>query len=138
DLAKSLQKFATRQLDHGVVDRLLACVAYIQGDPDDNETYEKVGRELSRIERERGTRGNRLFYLATPPAAFAPIGCRLGASGLAGEESGAWRRVIIEKPFGSDLWSARALNQQLLAVLQEHQIYRIDHYLGKETVQNIL
>src|SRR5207248_11354850 len=67
-----------------------------------------------------------------------PIGCNLGESGLAREEDGAWRRVIIEKPFGTDLASARALNRKLLSVLKEDQIYRIDHYLGKETVQNIL
>src|SRR4029077_4654771 len=138
DLAKSLQKFATRQLDHGVVDRLLACLAYTQGDPDDNETYDKVGRERAPLERERGTKGNRLFYLATPPAGFAPIGCHLGQSGLARQKNGAWRRLIIEKPFGTDLASARELNQKLLGILKEDQIFRIDHYLGKETVQNIM
>jgi glucose-6-phosphate 1-dehydrogenase len=138
DLEKSLPKFATRQVDEAVVKRLLACVAYVQGAPDDPRTFEKIGRELERIERERVTKGNRLFYLATPPAVFAPIGCHLGESGLARETNGAWRRVIIEKPFGTDLATARALNQNLLNVLKEHQIFRIDHYLGKETVQNIL
>ncbi len=138
DLAASLPKFATRDIDQRAVKRVLGCVAYVQGDPDDNETYRKIGHELERIERERGTRGNRLFYLATPPAGFAPIGCHLGESGLAREENGAWRRVVIEKPFGTDLASARALNQKLLGILNEHQIFRIDHYLGKETVQNIM
>ena len=138
DLAKSLPKFATRQIDQSVVKRVLACVAYVQGDPDDDATYKKIGQELARIERERGTKGNRLFYLATPPAGFAPIGSHLGQSGLAKKENGAWRRVVIEKPFGTDLASARALNQKLLGVLGEDQIFRIDHYLGKETVQNIL
>ena len=117
---------------------MLGCVAYVQGDPDDDETYKKLGRELERIERERGTKGNRLFYLATPPAGFAPIGRHLGESGLAREDNGAWRRVVIEKPFGTDLASARALNQKLLGILKEDQIFRIDHYLGKETVQNIM
>jgi glucose-6-phosphate 1-dehydrogenase len=138
DLAKTLPKFATRQIDESVVKRVLGCVAYVQGDPDDADTYRKIGRELDRIERERGTKGNRLFYLATPPAGFAPIGCHLGQSGLAREENGAWRRVVIEKPFGTDLASARALNQELLGILKEDQIFRIDHYLGKETVQNIM
>jgi len=138
DLAKSLPKFATRKIDDAVVKKLLACVAYVQGEPDDPQTYEKIGRELDRIERERKTRGNRLFYLATPPAAFTPIGTHLGQSGLAREEDGAWRRIIIEKPFGTDLASAQALNQKLLGILKEDQIFRIDHYLGKETVQNIL
>src|SRR5262249_10279315 len=82
--------------------------------------------------------GTRLFYLATPPSAFAPISRHLGRSGIAREEDGAWRRLIVEKPFGTDLASAQALNRELLGLLEEHQIYRIDHYLGKETVQNIL
>jgi glucose-6-phosphate 1-dehydrogenase len=138
DLEKTLPKFATRQIDQSAVKKLLACVAYVQGEPGDPRTYEKIGHELERIERERGMKGNRLFYLATPPAAFAPIGCHLGESGLAREENGAWRRIIIEKPFGTDLASAKALNQKLLGLVKEDQIYRIDHYLGKETVQNIL
>ena len=138
DLAKSLPKFATRSIDERVVKQLLGCVAYIQGDPEDEATYKKLGEELARIERERGTKGNRLFYLATPPAGFAPIGIHLGRSGLARQDNGAWRRIIIEKPFGTDLASAQALNQKLLGILKEDQIFRIDHYLGKETVQNIL
>jgi glucose-6-phosphate 1-dehydrogenase len=138
DLAKSLPKFATRNVDNAIVKKLLDCVAYVQGEPDDPQTYQKLGRELSRIESERQTKGNRLFYLATPPAAFVPIGTRLGESGLAREDNGAWRRIIIEKPFGTDLASARTLNQKLLSLLKEDQIFRIDHYLGKETVQNIL
>ncbi|HEX4043117.1 MAG TPA: glucose-6-phosphate dehydrogenase [Xanthobacteraceae bacterium] len=138
DLNNSLPKFATQSINQSVVQRLLGCVAYVQGEPDDNATYEKLKRELDRIERERGTKGNRLFYLATPPAGFAPIGCHLGESGLAREANGAWRRLVVEKPFGTDLASARALNRKLLSVLEEHQIFRIDHYLGKETVQNIM
>ncbi len=138
DLAKSLPKFATRKIDNAVVEKLLACVAYVQGGPDDPQTYDKIAQELARIERERKTGGNRLFYLATPPAGFVPIGCHLGESGLAREADGAWRRIIIEKPFGTDLASARALNRKLLGILKEDQIFRIDHYLGKETVQNIL
>jgi glucose-6-phosphate 1-dehydrogenase len=144
DLAKSLPQFAGRPIDQKVLKHVLGCVAYVQGEPDDDATYVKIRQELARIERERATRGNRLFYLATPPAGFAPIGCHLGESGLA-RENGAgaggaspWRRVIIEKPFGTDLASAHALNQKLLGILKEDQIFRIDHYLGKETVQNIM
>jgi glucose-6-phosphate 1-dehydrogenase len=137
DLAKSLPQFANRSIDQNVLNQVLGCVGYVQGDPDDESTYANIERELTRVERERATQGNRLFYLATPPAGFAPIGCHLGQSGLA-RENGAWRRVIIEKPFGTDLASAHALNQKLLSVLKEHQIFRIDHYLGKETVQNIM
>jgi glucose-6-phosphate 1-dehydrogenase len=137
DLAKSLPQFANRSIDQNVLNQVLGCVGYVQGDPDDESTYANIERELTRVERERATQGNRLFYLATPPAGFAPIGCHLGQSGLA-RENGAWRRVIVEKPFGTDLASAHALNQKLLSVLKEHQIFRIDHYLGKETVQNIM
>ena len=137
DLAKSLPQFANRSIDQNVLNQVLGCVGYVQGDPDDESTYANIDRELTRVERERATQGNRLFYLATPPAGFAPIGRHLGQSGLA-RENGAWRRVIIEKPFGTDLASAHALNQKLLSVLKEHQIFRIDHYLGKETVQNIM
>ncbi|HEY1981599.1 MAG TPA: glucose-6-phosphate dehydrogenase [Xanthobacteraceae bacterium] len=138
DLAKTLPKFATRKIDESVVKRVLGCVGYVQGDPEEEATYQRIGKELERIERDRGTKGNRLFYLATPPAAFAPIGFHLGQSRLACEENGAWRRVVIEKPFGTDLASARDLNKKLLGILKEDQIFRIDHYLGKETVQNIL
>jgi glucose-6-phosphate 1-dehydrogenase len=137
-LGMALREFATRPVDNATADRLLACVTYVQGNPDDPQTYERLRQELERVETARPTRGNRLFYLATPPTAFGPIGCRIGRSGLAREEDGAWRRLIVEKPFGTDLRSARALNHDLLQLFDEHQIYRIDHYLGKETVQNIL
>jgi len=142
DLARSLPQFAGRPIDQKVLKQLLSCVAYVQGEPDDDSTYDKIGRELTRIERERDTRGNRLFYLATPPAGFVPIGCHLGQSGLARENGSGkghpWRRIIIEKPFGTDIASAHEVNRKLLGILKEDQIYRIDHYLGKETVQNIM
>jgi glucose-6-phosphate 1-dehydrogenase len=137
-LGATLRQFATRPVDDVVADRLLACVSYVRGAADDPETYERLRQELERVESVRSTRGNRLFYLATPPGAFGSIGCHLGRSGLTREKNGAWRRLIVEKPYGSDLRSASALNHDLLQVLDEHQIYRIDHYLGKETVQNIL
>ena len=138
DLVRGLRHFATVKIENEVVDRLLSCVGYVSGDADDSATYQKLEQVLARIERERDTHRNRLFYLATPPTAFAPIGRHLGQTGLAREENGAWRRLIVEKPFGIDLASAQALNRELLELLEEHQIYRIDHYLGKETVQNIL
>ena len=93
---------------------------------------------LEKLEANRSTGGNRLFYLATPPVAFAPIAKQLGRAGMLKEENGAWRRLMVEKPFGTDLASAKALNEELLTILEEHQICRIDHYLGKETVQNML
>jgi glucose-6-phosphate 1-dehydrogenase len=138
NLRKSLTQFATRPVDEKIADRLFARVSFVPGAADDAQTYERLRVELEKIEGANVTGGNRLFYLATPPVAFTPIGRHLGQSGLAREENGAWRRVIIEKPFGTDLASAQALNRTLLEVLEEHQIYRIDHYLGKETVQNLL
>ncbi|MDC7786952.1 glucose-6-phosphate dehydrogenase [Rhodoplanes sp. TEM] len=137
-LRDALGKFATRKVEPDVVERLLACVTYVQGGPEDDASFDRLGERLRQIEARRGTRGNRLFYLATPPTAFAPIARALGRTGLAAEENGAWRRLIVEKPFGTDLASAQALNRELLAVFEEHQIFRIDHYLGKETVQNIM
>jgi glucose-6-phosphate 1-dehydrogenase len=138
ELAQALRQFAVRNVDDKTVTQLLSCATYVNGGADDPSTYERLDQELTRVERACGTGGNRLFYLATPPGAFAPISCHLGQSGIAREENGAWRRLIIEKPFGTSLASAQALNRKLLELLDEHQIYRIDHYLGKETVQNIM
>jgi len=110
---------------------------YVRGDFDNTDTYKAVGAKLKEVQQTHKTGGNVLFYLAVPPAMFGPVAKSLGETGLASEEHG-WRRVIVEKPFGTDLPSAKALNRELLSVLKEEQIYRIDHYLGKETVQNIL
>ena len=97
-----------------------------------------MSKQLDKLETSSARPGgNRLFYLATPPNAFAPISKRLGRTGML-KENGAWRRLVVEKPFGTDLASAKALNDELLQIADEQQIYRIDHYLGKETVQNIL
>ena len=108
------------------------------GEFDNPATYKKLADALSESETKFGTSGNAVFYLSVQPDYFATIAKRLSESGLLREENGRWRRVIIEKPFGHDLDSARKLNSQLTSVLQEHQIYRIDHYLGKETAQNLL
>lgn len=101
------------------------------------ESYQRLKDVLARVDEERGTAGNYLYYLATPPSFFGEIPRQLEQVGLT-RQVGGWRRVVVEKPFGRDLDSARALNRELLEVLNESQIYRIDHYLGKETVQNIL
>ena len=111
---------------------------YLQGDFDDPSAYEKLAQLLAKTDQAQKTGGNYLFYLATPPQAFATIPQSLSRAGLLKETNGPWRRVIIEKPFGTDLRSAQDLNGKLLSVLAESQIYRIDHYLGKETVQNIM
>ncbi|MDX6805657.1 glucose-6-phosphate dehydrogenase [Terrihabitans rhizophilus] len=138
DMRAALAQFGTQKVDRQVADRLLACIQFVYGDLNDDKTYGDLKRALEAIEGVRGTGGNRLFYCATPPTMFAPIAEHLAAAGLTQEENGAWRRVIVEKPFGTDLASAQALNRKLLAVLKEDQIFRMDHYLGKETVQNIL
>jgi glucose-6-phosphate 1-dehydrogenase len=117
---------------------LLQRVHYHAGDVSDRKTYEQVAERLAEIDEKYGTEGNHLYYLAVAPNLFGPEVQHLGAVGLAAETEGRWRRVIIEKPFGRDLDSARDLNRQLSQVLTERQTYRIDHYLGKETVQNIL
>ena len=113
-------------------------LGYLKGDFGDSGTFTKLREQLSAIDTERHTEGNYLFYLATAPKFFAPIVQQLGKSGLSKQENGQWRRVVIEKPFGQDLDSAKALNRDIKSVLPENQIYRIDHYLGKETVQNIM
>jgi glucose-6-phosphate 1-dehydrogenase len=117
--------------------RFAANLFYVPGDPNDPALHERLERCLARLEGERGETANRLFYCATPPSLYDDIVERLGATGLAAERGG-WRRIIVEKPFGRDRASAEALNRQLTGVFREEQIYRIDHYLGKETVQNIL
>jgi glucose-6-phosphate 1-dehydrogenase len=115
-------------------------VQYFATEFDDDEGYEKLKAYLAGLDSRFNTQGNRLFYLAVAPEFFADITHRLGAHGMAKPAEGEkhWVRVIIEKPFGTDLESARELNDAVNAVLHEDQIFRIDHYLGKETVQNIL
>ena len=137
DLMKGLRKFATRPVDEAIAKRLLECVTAIEADPREPASFDKMRQHLDELECARDTGGNRLFYLATPPNAFLPISRELGRTGML-RENGMWRRLVVEKPFGTDLASARALNSALLQLVDEHQIYRIDHYLGKETVQNIL
>jgi glucose-6-phosphate 1-dehydrogenase len=111
---------------------------YMRGEFQDKAVYPQLKELLETVNKDHLTHGNYFFYLATAPSFFGPIVEQLAAAGLMEEKNSHWRRVIIEKPFGHDLESARALNKQLLQVADEKQIYRIDHYLGKETVQNIL
>jgi glucose-6-phosphate 1-dehydrogenase len=110
---------------------------------DDPEDYGRLAQLLEQLDRDRGTRGNHIFYLATPPSFYGPIADQLARAGLAhrsreGEGRQGWSRIIVEKPFGHNLQSALALNRELNKAFRENQIYRIDHYLGKETVQNIM
>ena len=111
---------------------------YERGDFANPETFTKLRERLAAVDADLHTEGNYLFYLATAPKFFSQIVRQLGAAELARQEDGHWRRVVIEKPFGHDLDSAQVLNREIKTVLQENQIYRIDHYLGKETVQNIM
>jgi glucose-6-phosphate 1-dehydrogenase len=112
-------------------------ITYIAGDYGDPDTYRRLGARLEELDAEQGSGGNRLHYLAVPPQVYVPVVRQLGQADLCRSERG-WVRMIVEKPFGHDLASARALNDDLHAVLDEEQNFRIDHYLGKETVQNLL
>ena len=134
----ALAEFATGGVEAKTVDALLRHCCYVRGDFDDPAAYDQLKQQLTDLGRSAATGGNALFYLATPPDAFAHVARQLGEAGLADEDSVRWRRLIIEKPFGVDVKSACALNADLLRFFAEHQIYRIDHYLGKETVQNIM
>jgi glucose-6-phosphate 1-dehydrogenase len=113
-------------------------MSYVPGDLNNPETYGRLGEHLAGLDKTSGTAGNRLFYLAVADRFFGPTIAALGVANLTAECGGQWRRVIIEKPFGHDLASAKALNAEILKTLRERQIYRIDHFLGKETVQNIM
>ena len=111
---------------------------YARGDFADPDAFKTLSERLGELDTSYNTQKNYLFYLATAPRFFAPIVQQLGKVGLSRQENGCWRRIVIEKPFGHDLESAQALNREIKTVLDENQIYRIDHYLGKETVQNIM
>lgn len=127
-------------IDRTMLDTFLQGLYYTPGNFDDPQTFARLRELLTQIDQERGTAGNYIFYLATPPSFFPIIVQQLGQAGLVtpnATETG-WRRIVIEKPFGRDLQTARELNRVVHSVFNEAQVYRIDHYLGKETVQNIL
>ncbi|HEX4964077.1 MAG TPA: glucose-6-phosphate dehydrogenase [Thermoanaerobaculia bacterium] len=135
---EDLRHFATMEVDDDKAGWLTKRLRYVAGDLEDMATFHRLAETLAKLDEELGTAGNYLFYMAVPPKLFCDYIQRLGEAGLTREEEGKWRRVIIEKPFGHDLESARKLNQEIREVLAEKQIFRIDHYLGKETVQNIM
>lgn len=137
-LSRDIHEFATVPVCDRLWQQFEERIYYISGEFQDAKTYHQLQDLLTQVDSDCGTQGNYLFYLATASNFFCDIITQLGSVGLAGENDKQWRRVIIEKPFGHDLNSARKLNQQIASVLKENQIYRIDHYLGKETVQNIL
>lgn len=137
-MGQKLQSFATSAVDDDLREWLLRRIYYVSGEFNEAGTYNRLAQTLAEVDKNHNTHGNYFFYLATSPVFFGEIAERLGASDLACEKDGHWRRVVFEKPFGNDLESAKALNRQVRKVLGENQIFRIDHYLGKETVQNIL
>ena len=134
---KSGGEFEIEHIDDTVWRWLTDRMSYLQGDLTDPNLYRRLGEQLGELDRQ-GTAGNHLFYLAVADRFFSVVISHLGTAGLTTETDDQWRRVVVEKPFGHDLASAKALNADILRVLQEHQIYRIDHFLGKETVQNVL
>jgi glucose-6-phosphate 1-dehydrogenase len=127
-----------KRVDEAVWESFAKGLFYVPGNINDTECYQKLSTLLDEIDRERGTAGNRVFYLSTAPELYSEAIQQIGAADLARPKDGSWVRIIIEKPFGQDLESARRLNQEVAAVFDEEQVYRIDHYLGKETVQNLL
>jgi glucose-6-phosphate 1-dehydrogenase len=135
---EDIKKFSTSGFDPICWDWFAQRLYYHPGDFSDSQAYQKLGELLAGVDKEQSTPGNRLFYLATSPTFFPVVVRQLGAAGLTNSENGGWKRVVIEKPFGQDLPSAVSLNREVGQVLREDQTYRIDHYLGKETVQNIL
>jgi glucose-6-phosphate 1-dehydrogenase len=138
DFGISLRESGNGNVVHDDLNWLAQRLYHLKGEFNDPATYRALASLLAKTDKMHRTGGNCLFYLATPPQVFGPIVQQLGDAGLVHEEQRRWRRVIVEKPFGHDLPSAQALNRSILSVLAESQVYRIDHYLGKETVQNIL
>src|SRR5579863_7788801 len=145
-LTQMMQEFASKgggefEVDHideaawrWLTDRM----TYLQGDLNDPGAFQRLGKHLADLDKSNGTAGNHLFYLAVADRFFSLAVAGLGAAGLVTEKDGQWRRVVVEKPFGHDLASAKTLNAEILKTLKEQQIYRMDHFLGKETVQNIM
>ncbi|HTR64710.1 MAG TPA: glucose-6-phosphate dehydrogenase [Terriglobales bacterium] len=137
-VSNDMKEFATEEVKSDLWEWFLRRIHYVTAEFNDKSVYPKLKDLLEQIDKDHSTHGNYFFYLATGPDFFGPIVEQLSAAGLMEENNQHWRRVIIEKPFGHDIDSARTLNKQLLRFATEKQIYRIDHYLGKETVQNIL
>ena len=133
-----LRQFATGHIDPDIWHWFARRMYYVRGDIGEPDGFQRLKETLLDVDQEHGTRGNYLYYLATAPNFFSTCIHQVGDLGLTAEDNGQWRRVIIEKPFGRDHESARALNADVQQVLAESQIYRIDHYHGKETVQNNL
>src|SRR6266566_2800787 len=138
ELEKTTKQFSRQDLREDIWKTFSQSLFYHQSEFEDESGYQSLVQRLGKVDEERGTRGNRLFYLAAAPEKFEPILKNLKAAGLNKAKEGSWARVIIEKPFGRDLASAQELNRIVSNAFAENQTYRIDHFLGKETAQNIL
>ncbi|CAO1651684.1 glucose-6-phosphate dehydrogenase [Salinibacterium sp. NSLL150] len=134
----AVKQYARTPFDEDVWKQLAQGIRFVQGEFDDAAAFERLKDTLSDLDSERGTMGNHAFYLSIPPKSFPQVTEQLRNSGLAEQRDGQWSRVVIEKPFGSDLTTARELNDVVESVFPPDSVFRIDHYLGKETVQNIL
>src|SRR4051794_15697183 len=133
----SIKQYSRREPDEQVLEKLLEQVRYVPGTFDDDSVFDRLEEDLDQFDRDAEVTFNRIFYLSTAPSFFGLIVEKLGEHGLDKHDE-AEVRVVIEKPFGTRESEAKALNRQVLKVLNESQVYRIDHYLGKETVQNVL
>src|SRR5216684_4222917 len=138
EMEEAVKKFSRQTVRDEIWKTFGQSIFYHQSDFSDESGFKKLAERLDKIDNERGTRGNRLFYFAVAPDQFEPILKHLKTAGLNKAREGSWARVIIEKPFGTDLASARELNRVVSNSFSEEQTYRIDHFLGKETAQNIL
>ena len=134
----AVAQYARTPFDENVWKQLAEGIRFVQGEFDDDKAFAELKKTLEELDETRGTMGNHAFYLSIPPKSFPQVTEQLRRSGLADEVDGAWRRVVIEKPFGSDLTTARELNDVVESVFPPDCVFRIDHYLGKETVQNLL
>src|SRR5881392_718110 len=138
EMEEAVKKFSRQTVRDEIWKNFSQSIFYHQSDFADENGFKTLAERLDKIDKERGTRGNRLFYFAVGPDQFEPILKHIKTAGLNEAKEGSWARVIIEKPFGKDLASARELNRVVSNAFSEDQTYRIDHFLGKETAQNIL
>jgi len=138
EVYEAVKQYARTPFDEDVWRQLALGIRFVQGEFDDDAAFERLKETIEELDRDRGTNGNHAFYLSIPPKSFPQVTEQLRNSGLAEQHEGHWSRVVIEKPFGSDLKTARELNAVVESVFPPDSVFRIDHYLGKETVQNIL
>src|SRR5262252_4120396 len=138
EMEEAVRKFSRQAVRDEIWKTFGQSICYHQSDFADESGFKGLAERLDKIDKERGTRGNRLFYFAVGPDQFEPTLKHLKTAGLNKAREGSWARVIVEKPFGTDLASARELNRVISNSFSEEQTYRIDHFLGKETAQNIL